>query len=137
LIDMRIAILHLWLRRAAAIALACAASGAIAIPAAGVDDAGDAKGELIGELIFRADLLSSLDTLCPRGAPMPDWRAALPPLPPEATTPELLDLSRRLGADAGQQLLRETGGCRSVDFAVAYDESRQTFDELIARWRQL
>ena len=101
------------------------------------EQADDTVGELIGELIFRADLLSSLDTLCPRGRPAPDWRAALPPLPPEATTPELLELSRRLGADAGQQLVRETGGCRSVDFAVAYDESRQTFDELIERWRQL
>ncbi len=134
---MRIAPLHHWFRRAAAVALMCATAGAIAIPAAAVEEADDTVGELIGELIFRADLLSSLDTLCPRGRPAPDWRAALPPLPPEATTPELLDLSRRLGADAGQQLVRETGGCRSVDFAVAYDESRQTFDELIERWRQL
>jgi len=134
---MRIAPLHHWFRRAAAVALMCATAGAIAIPAAAVEHADDTVGELIGELIFRADLLSSLDTLCPRGRPAPDWRAALPPLPPEATTPELLDLSRRLGADAGQQLVRETGGCRSVDFAVAYDESMQTFDELIERWRQL
>jgi hypothetical protein len=134
---MRIATLHRCFGRAAAVALACAASAAIAIPAAAVDDADDAMGELIGELIFRADLLSSLDTLCPRGRPAPDWRAALPPLPPEATTPELLELSRRLGADAGQQLVRETGGCKSLDFAFAYDESRQTFDELIERWRQL
>ena len=134
---MRIAPLHHWFRRAAAVALMCATAGAIAIPDAAVEHADDTVGELIGELIFRADLLSSLDTLCPRGRPAPDWRAALPPLPPEATTPELLDLSRRLGADAGQQLVRETGGCRSVDFAVAYDESMQTFDELIERWRQL
>jgi hypothetical protein len=134
---MRIAPLHHWFRRAAAVALMFATAGAIAIPAAAVEQADDSVGELIGELIFRADLLSSLDTLCPRGRPAPDWRAALPPLPPEATTPELLDLSRRLGADAGQQLVRETGGCRSVDFAVAYDESMQTFDELIERWRQL
>ena len=134
---MRIAPLHHWFRHAAAVALMFATAGAIAIPAAAVEQADDSVGELIGELIFRADLLSSLDTLCPRGRPAPDWRAALPPLPPEATTPELLDLSRRLGADAGQQLVRETGGCRSVDFAVAYDESMQTFDELIERWRQL
>jgi hypothetical protein len=132
---MRTAHLHPWLGRVAATALLCAATGAIAIQAATADGADDATGELIGELIFRADLMSSLDTLCPRGRPAPDWRAALPPLPPEATTPELLDLSRRLGADAGQQLVQETGGCRSVDFAVAYDESRQTFGELIERWR--
>lgn len=134
---MRMTTFHPWLRRAAAVALACATSAAIAIPAATADDADDAMGELIGELIFRADLLSSLDTLCPRGRPAPDWRAALPPLPPDATTPELLDLSRRLGADAGQQLVRETGGCKSLDFAFAYDESRHTFDELVERWRQL
>ncbi len=134
---MRITRLYPWLRCAAAAALIGAATGAIAIQARTADDGDDAVGELIGELIFRADLLSSLDRLCPRVRPAPDWRAALPPLPPEATTPELLDLSRRLGADAGRQLLRETGGCRSVDFAAAYDESRQTFDELIERWRQL
>ena len=134
---MQIAPLHPWLRRSLAAALLSAVTAALAIPTAAVNDADDTVDELIGELIFRADLLSSLDTLCPRGRPTPNWRAALPPLPPEATTPELLELSRRLGADAGQQLVRETGGCRSVDFAVAYDESRQTFDELIERWRQL
>jgi hypothetical protein len=134
---MSIAPLWPWLGRAAVATLMCAANGAIAIQASTVDRADDATGELIGELIFRADLLSSLDTLCPRGRPVPDWRAALPPLPPEATTPELLDLSKRLGADAGQQLVHEMGGCRSLDFAVAYDESRQTFDELIERWRHL
>ncbi len=126
-----------WLARAAAAALLCAAASAIAIQSEEPSDGADAVGELIGELMFHADLLSSLDTLCPRGTPAPDWRAALPPLPPEATTPELLDLSRRLSVDAGRQLVHEMGGCRSRDFTAAYDESRQTFGELIERWRQL
>ena len=134
---MRIEPLHPWLCRAAALTLICAATSAVAIQAKVGDDTDDAVGELIGELIFRADLLSSLDKLCPRGRPAPNWRAALPPLPPGAITPELLYLSRRLSTDAGRQLVRDMGGCRSVDFAAAYDESRQTFDELIERWRQL
>ncbi|MES2957237.1 MAG: hypothetical protein V4792_03565 [Pseudomonadota bacterium] len=124
-------------RAAAAIALSCVAAG-MSLQAQ-TFDAGDEDpvGELAGELMFRADLLSSLDTLCPRGRPAPDWHAALPALPPEAQTLELIDLSRRLGADAGQQLVRQTGGCGTRDFSAAYDESRQTFSELIERWQQL
>lgn len=127
-----------WLRRAAAATLLSAAHAAIAIPATQVSNDGkDVVGELIGELIFRADLMSSLDALCPRGSLSNNWHAALPALPPEAITPELLDLSRRLGADAGQQLVRDSGGCATRGFAAAYAESRETFGELIARWREL
>ena len=124
-----------WLRRSAAIALLCAAGVAGAMPAESVGDDEDATGELIGELMFRADLLRALDTLCPSGSSSPDWHAALPPLPADATTPELVALSRELGTDAGRQLVRDSGGCRSPGFVVAYDESRQTFIELIERWR--
>jgi hypothetical protein len=124
--------------RRAAIALICAAGVVTALraetPAAGSHDR---VGELIGELMFRADLLSSLDALCPRSRLTPDWRAALPALPPEATTLELLDLSRRLGADAGRQLVHEHGGCSTRRFARAYAESRQTFGALIERWQRL
>jgi hypothetical protein len=60
----------------------------------------------------------------------------LPALPPEVTTPALLDLSRRLAADAGRQLVRDNGGCATPGFAEAYAESRQSFGELIERWRQ-
>ena len=126
------------LRRAAAIALICFVGAGTAIGAETRDDRNDDEvGELVGELMFRADLLSALDNLCPRGRHAPDWHAALPALPPEATTLELIDLSRRLGADAGQQLVRESGGCRTRSFARAYAESRQTFGALIERWRQL
>ena len=125
------------LRRAAAIALMCLA-GAAAPQAQTLDvNDDDPVGEMVGELMFRADLLSSLDALCPRGRPAPDWHAVLPDLPPGATTLELLDLSRRLGADAGRQLVRENGGCATRDFAAAYAESRQTFGALIERWQQL
>lgn len=129
--------MHRWLRRAAAITLLCAAGAATAGQSSQIDDGGEAVGELIGELIFRADLMRSLDSLCPRGGSVNDWHAALPALPAEATTPELLDLSRRLGADAGQQLVRENGGCATRNYAAAYDESRQTFGELIERWQKL
>lgn len=127
-----------WLRRAAAIALLCAASAAAAIPAATAGDADDEEvGALIGELMFHADLLTSLDTLCPRGGPRNNWHAALPALPPEATTPELVDLSRQLGARAGRRLVRDSGGCATRQFADAYGESRQAFGELIERWQRL
>jgi len=123
------------LRHAAALALLCVAGAAVAIQTADFDD--EAVGELMGELVFHADLLNSLDALCPRGKTPSDWRAALPALPPEATTPELLTLSRHLAADAGRQLLRDNGGCTSPAFAEAYAESRETFGELIERWRKL
>ena len=39
----------------------------------------------MGELVFHADLLNSLDRLCPQGKTTSNWHAALPALPPEAT----------------------------------------------------
>ena len=123
------------LRRTAAIALLCAAASAGAIQAQNLDD--EVMGELMGDLVFHADLLNTLDRLCPRGKTASDWRAALPALPPEATTPELLALSRRLAADAGKQLVRENGGCAAPAFVEAYDESRLAFGELIERWQRL
>jgi hypothetical protein len=128
------------LLRHAAWAFACAAllgaaGTAAAIQTEDFDD--EAVGELIGELVFSADLLSSLDRLCPRSGPAQDWHGALPALPPEATTPELLELSRQLAADAGRQMLRDNGGCAAPAFVAAYDESRQSFGELIERWRRL
>jgi hypothetical protein len=127
--------LALTLRRTAALALLCAAGSVCAVPTADFDD--EVVGEMMGELMFRADLMNALDTLCPRGRAAPDWHVALPAMPPQMTTPELLDLSRRLAADAGQQLVRENGGCATPAFTAAYAESRQSFGELIERWRQL
>lgn len=126
------------LRRAAALALLCTAGAAFALqaPAAPGPDADEAAGALVGELMFNADLLTSLDTLCPHG-PRADWHAALPQLPAQATTPDLVDLSRRLGDDAGRRLVQENGGCASPGFREAYDESRENFDGLIERWQQI
>jgi hypothetical protein len=127
------------LRRTASLfacaALLVGAGTAAAIQTEDFDD--EVVGELIGELVFSADLLSSLDRLCPRGGPAQDWHGALPALPPEATTPELLELSRQLAADAGRQMLRDNGGCAAPAFVAAYAESKQSFGELIERWRRL
>ena len=126
------------LHRAFVLALLCATTAALALqaPALSRPDAAEQADALVGELMFSADLLSSLDTLCPRG-PRADWRAALPRLPANATTPDLLDLSRRLGDDAGRRLVQDSGGCASAGFREAYDESRESFGELIERWRQI
>jgi hypothetical protein len=104
-------------------------------PAVAVED-GEAQNALIGDLVFHADLLSSLDNLCPNRSPAPaDWHSALRPLLEEALTPELRDLSRRLGADAGAQLVHERGGCRTRGFAAAYNESKDEYRALLQRWR--
>jgi hypothetical protein len=96
----------------------------------------DDPGALVGELVFQADLMSALDRLCPRNAGNTDWHAALTALERQAMTPELLDLSRRLGADAGSQLVRERGGCATSGFAAAYAESRLEFNSLLKRWNE-
>jgi hypothetical protein len=96
--------------------------------------ADDAQGELIGDLVFHADLLSALDRLCPQ-RDAADWHSALRPLLDQAFTPELRELSRRLGADAGAQVVQERGGCRTRGFAAAYDESKSEYRALLQRWR--
>jgi len=127
------------LHLAAGLALLCATTAALALqaPAAAQPDAEEEAGALVGELMFSADLLTSLDARCPRGRPKADWHGALPRLPVQATTPDLLDLSRRLGDDAGRRLVQESGGCASPSFREAYDESRGNFDGLIERWQQM
>jgi hypothetical protein len=98
--------------------------------------AGEEQDELIGDLVFHADLLSALDRLCPNRNPAPaDWHGALRPLLEEALTPELRELSRRLGADAGAQLVQERGGCTTRGFAAAYNESKDEYRTLLQRWR--
>ena len=115
------------------------AAAAASAPATVDDD--DAAGALIGELVFHADLLSALDRLCPaRGAaaaPAPDWHDALRPLLEEAFTPELRDLSRRLGDDAGSQVVQQRGGCHTRGFAAAYREAQGEYRSLLERWRAL
>jgi hypothetical protein len=95
---------------------------------------GDGQGELIGDLVFHADLLSALDRLCPQADPT-DWHGALRPLLDQAFTPELRELSRRLGTDAGAQLVHARGGCRTSGFGAAYNESKDEYRSLLQRWR--
>ena len=125
--------------RAAALALLCATTAALALqaPVPNQPDAEEEAGALVGDLMFSADLLTSLDKLCPRGRPKADWHAALPRLPAQATTPVLLDLSRRLGDDAGRRLVQDSGGCASDRLREAYQDSRENFNELIERWQQI
>ena len=125
------------LRRITGLALLCASAAALAAQAPLEANADEQSGALVGELMFNADLLTSLDKLCPRARPRADWHAALPRLPAQATTPDLLDLSRRLGDDAGRRLVHESGGCASDDFRQAYEESRENFGGLIERWQQI
>jgi hypothetical protein len=115
---------------AASVATAKATPGAASAPPA----ADDTQGELIGDLVFHADLLSALDRLCPQ-RDAADWHSALRPLLEQAFTPELRELSRRLGADAGAQVVQERGGCRTRGFAAAYDESKSEYRALLQRWR--
>jgi hypothetical protein len=96
----------------------------------------DPAGVLMGELVFQADLMSALDRLCPRSRAT-DWHGALSKKVQQAYTPELRELSRKLGAVAGAQLVRERGGCQSSGFAAAYDESQHEYRELLQRWRAL
>ena len=96
----------------------------------------DETGALIGELVFHADLLSELDRLCAR-APTTDWHGPLAQLLDQAFTPELRELSRRLGADAGAQLVQQRGGCRTSGFEAAYKESKDDYRSLLQRWRSL
>jgi hypothetical protein len=110
------------------------AAAAVAAPAADDDEA----GALIGDLVFHADLLTALDRLCPaRGAVPADWHGALQPLLEQAFTPQLRELSRRLGADAGSQLVQQRGGCHTRGFTAAYNESKDEYRALFERWRAL
>lgn len=102
-------------------------------PAAETDDE---AGALIGDLVFHADLLSALDRLCAR-TPATDWHAPLVRLLEQAFTPELRELSRRLGSDAGTQLVHERGGCRTRGFEAAYEESKDEYRALLGRWRAI
>ena len=116
----------------AAVAGVSAAARSSFTPAPQAED--DPLGALMGELVFQADLMSALDRLCPRSRAT-DWHGALAKQVQQAYTPELRELSRKLGAVAGAQLVRERGGCQTSGFAAAYDESRRDYGELLQRWR--
>jgi hypothetical protein len=112
---------------AAALALCCAVATAD-------DEEADA---LMGDLLFHADLMSSLDTLCPVRARGRDWQAVVRELPPQARTSELRTLSQRLSADAGRAMVRGSGGCGTREFARAYAETRRDYEQLLEEWARL
>jgi hypothetical protein len=113
----------------ACIALALSASAATAN-----GSTEDEIGELMGDLMFHADLMSSLDSLCPGRSQADDWRAVVRQLPAHARTRELQDLSRRLTADASRAMVRASGGCTTRDYAQLYAETRRDFEALRKRW---
>jgi hypothetical protein len=112
-----------------------AAASAAAVSDSDSDD--EEVGALIGDLVFHADLLAALDRLCPPRTRPADWHGALQPLLEQSFTPELRDLSRRLGADAGSQLVQQRGGCHTRGFGAAYSESKDEYRALFERWRAL
>ncbi len=121
---------------AAALALAgavCAADAKSGFTLA-AEPGDDPVGALIGELYFQADLLSALDRLCPRGRAATDWHGTLASRVKSAYTPDLRELSRKLGAVAGAQVVREQGGCATSGFDAAYRESKDEYRTLMERW---
>ena len=85
----------------------CGAAAALALGAASVSAVAhpdEETGALMGDLVFHADLMVSLDTLCRVKAPARDWQAVLGALPADVRTPELRDISRRLSADAAKSM---------------------------------
>lgn len=94
-------------------------------------------GALMGDLMFHADLMSSLDSLCPSRRQARDWQAVVRELPPQARTAELRELSRRLSADASQAMVRGSGGCTTREFAQAYAETRRDYEQLLEDWARL
>jgi hypothetical protein len=123
---------------AAALAVAC---GALAKPAPVTPSAepDEAVGELLGDLMFHADLLHTLDRLCPApgGASSRDWLAVVRTLPVSVRSPELREISRKLSADAAQAMVRGSGGCFSSHYAQAYAQSRKEYESLLEQWAQL
>jgi hypothetical protein len=124
----------------AAVALA-AVFGAVAKPAPAtlLAEPDEAVGELLGDLLFHADLMHTLDRLCPApgGMPSRDWLAVVRTLPVSARTPTLRELSRKLSADAAQAMVRGSGGCNTPHYAQAYAQSRNEYESLLEQWAQL
>lgn len=122
-------VLHLLSRSVLAVALALSSAVAVA------ED--EETGALMGDLMFHADLMSSLDAICPARAARRDWQAVVRELPPQARTGELRLLSQRLSADASQAMVRGSGGCSTREFARAYAETRRDYEQLLEQWARL
>jgi hypothetical protein len=96
-------------------------------------------GALMGDLMFHADLLSRLDTMCPPPPqrPSPDWQAVLRTLPQSARTPDLRELSRRLSNDAAHSMVKASGGCGTRQYAQVHTATRLDYESLLAQWARL
>lgn len=126
---------RLRLASAAAASLLAAASIAFAQTASAEDDA---VGELMGDLMFHADLLVSLERLCPgTNHVRRDWQAVVKQLPAQVRTKELRELSLRLSANAGEAMVRGNGGCGTRAFTRAYEDTRREYDLLLEQWVRL
>jgi hypothetical protein len=132
---------HRPLRRAVlALALALAVGAQAKAPTVAADPTEqDEVGALIGDLMFHADLLSRLDAICPppAAASARDWQAVVRTLPPDARTPQLRALSRRLSDDAARSMVQASGGCGTRHYAQVYTETRLDYETLLAQWARL
>lgn len=120
-----------------AMSLALALSCLVCAPLPAQASSDDEAGELMGDLMFHADLLATLDTLCPAQSAGRDWRAVIKRLPADMRNVELRTISKRLSADAAQAVLRGSGGCSTRHFARAYAETRIEYESLLEQWAQL
>jgi hypothetical protein len=129
------------LRNVFVAAALAAASGVLArsAPAAPAQPPHEAAGALLGDLMFHADLMHTLDRLCPApgAAASRDWLAVVRTLPVAARTPELRALSRKLSADAAQAMVRGSGGCLTPHYGQAYAQTRNEYESLLEQWAQL
>jgi hypothetical protein len=123
-------------RRWASFVLA-AVLGAAVPPVAAALEADEDPGELMGDLMFHADLMATLDTICPSRGPTRDWQSVVRQLPDDLKAPELRDLSRRLSADAAQSMVRGSGGCGTRQFQQVYAQTRNAYEALLEQWAQL
>lgn len=123
-------------RFASALAASLLAGASLAqTPAVSGDDA---VGELMGDLMFHADLLVSLERLCPgTNHVRRDWQAVVKQLPAPVRTRELRELSLRLSANAGEAMVRGNGGCGTRDFTRAYQDTRREYELLLEQWVRL
>jgi hypothetical protein len=111
------------------LALSCSSA------AAGVED--EDIGALMGDLMFHADLMSALDAMCPSRQPSRNWLAGVRQLPAHVRSAPLRELSRRLSADAGQAMVRGSGGCATREFAQAYAQTEREYEALLEQWARL
>lgn len=123
-------------RFASAVAASLLVGASLAQTPAASDD--DAVGELMGDLMFHADLLVSLERLCPGTShARRDWQAVVKQLPAQVRTRELRELSLRLSVNAGEAMVRGNGGCGTRAFTRAYEDTRREYELLLEQWARL